>query len=156
MRSYLSLISISTKVRKKQSRMTVLCIVIAVFLVTVVFSMTDMLMRAELSHQVDKNGSWHLMFEDISDLTASDIASRLDVAAAGWSSKYSRKIRFTTFASFLSTIRFPFTSFVYPRKCSWFTTTVPFWYRNCSPNFTFCDKDADSCHCRRLKRQKRI
>ena len=65
MRSYLSLISISTKVRKKQSRMTVLCIVIAVFLVTVVFSMTDMLMRAELSHQVDKNGSWHLMFEDI-------------------------------------------------------------------------------------------
>ena len=47
--------------------MTVLCIVIAVFLVTVVFSMTDMLMRAELSHQVDKNGSWHLMFEDISD-----------------------------------------------------------------------------------------
>ena len=57
MRSYLSLISISTKVRKKQSRMTVLCIVIAVFLVTIVFSMTDMLMRAELSHQVDKNGS---------------------------------------------------------------------------------------------------
>ena len=88
MRSYLSLISISTKVRKKQSRMTVLCIVIAVFLVTVVFSMTDMLMRAELSHQVDKNGSWHLMFEDISDLTASDIASRLDVAAAGWSSAF--------------------------------------------------------------------
>ena len=88
MRSYLSLISISTKVRKKQSRMTVLCIVIAVFLVTIVFSMTDMLMRAELSHQVDKNGSWHLMFEDISDLTASDIASRLDVAAAGWSSAF--------------------------------------------------------------------
>ena len=50
MRSYLRLISISTKVRKKQSRMTVLCIVIAVFLVTIVFSMTDMLMRAELSH----------------------------------------------------------------------------------------------------------
>ena len=39
MKSYLSLIPISAKVRRRQNRMTILCIVLAVFLVTVVFSM---------------------------------------------------------------------------------------------------------------------
>ena len=34
MKSYLSLIPISAKVRKRQNRMTVLCIIISVFLVT--------------------------------------------------------------------------------------------------------------------------
>ena len=42
MKSYLSLIPISARVRRRQSRMTVLCIVIAVFLVTAIFSMADM------------------------------------------------------------------------------------------------------------------
>jgi len=88
MKSYLSLIPISAKVRKKQNRMTVLCIVIAVFLVTVVFSMTDMMMRTELSHQADKNGSWHLVFHQLSDEAAADIAARQDVTAAGWCSAF--------------------------------------------------------------------
>ena len=39
MKSYLSLIPISAKVRRRQNRMTILCIVLAVFLVTAVFSM---------------------------------------------------------------------------------------------------------------------
>ena len=38
MKSYLSLIPISAKVRKRQNRMTVLCIIISVFLVTAIFS----------------------------------------------------------------------------------------------------------------------
>lgn len=42
MKSYLSLIPISAKVRKRQNSMTLLCIVFAVFLVTAVFSMADM------------------------------------------------------------------------------------------------------------------
>ncbi len=40
MKSYLSLIPISAKVRRRQNRMTILCIVLAVFLVTAVFSNT--------------------------------------------------------------------------------------------------------------------
>ena len=41
MKSYLSLIPISAKVRKRQNRMTVLCIIISVFLVTAIFSVAD-------------------------------------------------------------------------------------------------------------------
>ena len=42
MRSYLSLIPISAKVRRRQNRMTLLCIIFAVFMVTAVFSMAEM------------------------------------------------------------------------------------------------------------------
>ena len=41
MKSYLSLIPISAKVRKRQNRMTMLCIIISVLLVTMIFSMAD-------------------------------------------------------------------------------------------------------------------
>ena len=52
MKSYLSLIPISAKVRRRQNRMTILCIVLAVFLVTAVFSMADMAIRMETSNQL--------------------------------------------------------------------------------------------------------
>ena len=55
MKSYLSLIPISAKVRRRQNRMTILCIVLAVFLVTAVFSMADMAIRMETSNQLNKN-----------------------------------------------------------------------------------------------------
>ena len=47
MKSYLSLIPISAKVRKRQNRMTLLCIIISVLLVTMIFSMADMAIRME-------------------------------------------------------------------------------------------------------------
>ena len=47
MKSYLSLVPISAKVHKRQNRMTILCIVIAVLLVTAIFSLADMDMRTE-------------------------------------------------------------------------------------------------------------
>ena len=43
MRSYLSLIPISAKVHRRQNRMTLLCIIFAVFLVTAIFSMVDLM-----------------------------------------------------------------------------------------------------------------
>ena len=45
MKSYLSLVPISAKVRRRQNRMTILCIICAVFLVTAIFSVTDMMIR---------------------------------------------------------------------------------------------------------------
>lgn len=57
MKSYLSLIPISAKVRKRQNRMTLLCIVFAVFLVTAVFSMAEMGVRMEAGRLIDKHGS---------------------------------------------------------------------------------------------------
>lgn len=55
MRSYLSLIPISAKVRRRQNRMTLLCIILAVFLVTAVFSMVDMDVRMELARLTEKH-----------------------------------------------------------------------------------------------------
>ena len=51
MRSYLSLIPISARVRKRQNRMMILCIVISVLLVTVIFSAADMFIRGETAEQ---------------------------------------------------------------------------------------------------------
>ena len=57
MKSYLSLIPISAKVHRRQNRMTLLCIVFAVFMVTAVFSMAEMGFRMEQARLVGKHGS---------------------------------------------------------------------------------------------------
>lgn len=57
MRSYLGLIPISAKVHRRQNRMTLLCIIFAVFLVTAVFSMADMSVRMETARLLEKHGS---------------------------------------------------------------------------------------------------
>lgn len=63
MKSYLSLIPISARVRKQQNRMTLLCIIFAVFLVTAVFSMADMGVKMEQTRLLDKHGN--LSFQDL-------------------------------------------------------------------------------------------
>lgn len=55
MKSYLSLIPISAKVRRRQNRMTRLCIIFAVFLVTAVFGMADMDIRMEQARLAEKH-----------------------------------------------------------------------------------------------------
>jgi len=85
MRSYLSLIPISAKVRRRQNRMTLMCIMISVFLVTAIFSVAEMFIRTENSSLQIKHGSWHIRLDDISQDTAEEIIRRPDVAAAGWS-----------------------------------------------------------------------
>lgn len=62
MKHYLDLIKISAKQHRKQSRMTRLCIVLAVFLVTVIFGMADMEMRSQMIQAVRSDGSWHAAF----------------------------------------------------------------------------------------------
>lgn len=84
MRSYLSLIPISARVHKRRNRMTLFCIIIAVFLVTAIFSMVDMLVRMETRHSIDSHGNWHIRIENISKNSAEQIRSRPDVAAASW------------------------------------------------------------------------
>ena len=65
MKSYLSLIPISAKVHKRQNRMTLLCIIFAVFLVTAVFSMADMGIRMEQQRLLEKHDG--LNMQDITD-----------------------------------------------------------------------------------------
>ena len=58
MKSYLSLIPISAKVHKRQNRMTLLCIIFAVFLVTTIFSTAEMGVRMEQARLLKKHGSF--------------------------------------------------------------------------------------------------
>ena len=57
MKSYLDLIPISARVHRRQNRMTLLCIIFAVFMVTAVFSMADMGVRMEQSRLADKHNA---------------------------------------------------------------------------------------------------
>lgn len=77
MKSYLSLIPISTKVRKQQNRMTILCIAISVLLVTTIFSVADMFIRTESDALQDKHGNWHISLNNISRDIAEEISQRL-------------------------------------------------------------------------------
>ena len=71
------MIPISAKVHKRQNRMTIGCIVIAVFLVTAVFSMTEMAVRQETNRLVAKHG-----IEELTSLFTSEaFLSLLPIAA---------------------------------------------------------------------------
>lgn len=83
MKSYLSLIPISAKVRRRQNRMTILCIVIAVFLVSAIFSVADMMLRTQMNRAVGKDGSWHLQIAGITQSQAEQLAQQPDVVCAG-------------------------------------------------------------------------
>lgn len=84
MKSYLSLIRISANVHKRQNKMTLLCIIISVFLVTTIFSLSDMILRTETTRMMNRKGNWHLTIKDISGKEAAEICKRSDVTAAGW------------------------------------------------------------------------
>ncbi|MBR1741284.1 MAG: FtsX-like permease family protein [Lachnospiraceae bacterium] len=81
MKNYLDLVPISAKVHKKQNRMTVFCIILAVFLVTAIFGMADMFIRGQILQAKQENGNWHIGIRNISDEDAILIAHRPEVAA---------------------------------------------------------------------------
>ena len=88
MKSYLSLVPISGKVRKRQNRMTIFCVIISVLLVTAIFSVADMWIRASSEGLRQKHGNWHIRLENISQDTAEEISQCPDVAAIGWSETF--------------------------------------------------------------------
>ncbi len=73
MKSYLSLIPISAKVRRRQNRMTLLCIIFATFLVTAVFSMAEMAARMELERLSGKHGQGLALQTIISSTTGQSL-----------------------------------------------------------------------------------
>lgn len=84
MRSWLSLVPISAKVHKRRNRMTILCIVIAVFLVTAIFSMADMGLRMEKQHSIEGHGNWHIVLKNVPKNDAELIGARSDIAVSSW------------------------------------------------------------------------
>lgn len=84
MKSYLGLIPISARVKKKQNKMTIICIILAVFLVTAIFSMADMELRSQKIRAISDYGNWHITLKDISDADAELISTESDVASSAW------------------------------------------------------------------------
>lgn len=84
MKSYLSLIPAYAKAHKRQNRMTFLCIALAVFLVTAIFGMADMEIRAQKTSAISQYGNWHIQIQGLSEEDAGVIAARPDVALSSW------------------------------------------------------------------------
>ena len=84
MRSYLSLVPISAKVHKRQSRMTQICIILAVFLVTSIFSMAEMWTDAETTAMRHNHGDWHIALQNVSKDEAEQIRKNSNVAVSSW------------------------------------------------------------------------
>lgn len=84
MKHYLKLVPISAKIHRKQSKMTRICITLAVLLVAVMFGLADMYLQGVTQHQMEESGNWHYEFYSIDTQTASFISARPEIEVAGW------------------------------------------------------------------------
>ena len=84
MKSYLDLVSQYARVHRRKNRITVLCITIAVCLVTAIFGMADMAIRAEVDRAIQEDGNFHIAIKDLDKAAGQMIGLRPDVAVSGW------------------------------------------------------------------------
>ena len=84
MKHFLELIPIYARVHKKQNRMTQICIMLAVFLVTAIFSMADMEIRSQYLQTIQTDGNWHAVYSGINSKQAALISARPEVNAVSW------------------------------------------------------------------------
>ena len=84
MKSYLSLIPVSAKVHRRQNRMTLLCIIIAVFLVTVIFSMAQMWTDSGIEDMRQKHGDWHIVLQNIPEKMGDQIRQSSGILYSSW------------------------------------------------------------------------
>ncbi len=84
MKSYLGLVSEYAKVHKKKNRLTVACIAISVMLVTAIFGMADMSIKAQINEYIRQHGNFHAIITDISDSIAEQIDNRDDVKVSSF------------------------------------------------------------------------
>jgi len=84
MKSYLSLIPLSAKVHKRQSRMTRICIILAVFLVTAIFSMLEMWMDGQTTAMRHNHGNWHIVLQNVPEDKAEPICGNANVEVSSW------------------------------------------------------------------------
>ena len=84
MKHYLDLAALSDRVHRRQSRMTRLCIVLAVFLVAVMFGLADMYLQGMVIETRQNTGDWHCKFTGLDRESAAFVASRPEVDFSGW------------------------------------------------------------------------
>lgn len=93
MKHYLDLVSISNKVHRRQSRMTRICIVLAVFLVAVMFGLADMYLKSMTDETRHQTGDWHCKITAIDEKTSEYIAARPEIDLSGWQGNIPAEIR---------------------------------------------------------------
>lgn len=136
MKSYLSLIPISAKVRRRESRLTVLCIIFAVFMVTAVFSMAEMGARMEMSRLLDRHQDLA-----VGDVLTSDMGQSLFFTAgvlfvlvllagvlmisSSLSSTVSQRVQFFGMMRCLGMSRRQIIRFVRLEALNWCKTAIP-------------------------------
>jgi len=79
MKSYLELISVSARVRRKQALMIRLCIIFSVFLIAGIFGMADMYIRSLKIQTARSDGAWHAVFRALDEEQAAIIKARPEV-----------------------------------------------------------------------------
>lgn len=84
MRSYLSLASIQAKAHKRQNRMTIFCIMLAVILITGVFTMADMEYRHETARMMENHGNWHVALKNITKEEAEAVSEEVRIKEGCW------------------------------------------------------------------------
>ncbi|WMJ89669.1 ABC transporter permease [Anaerocolumna sp. MB42-C2] len=84
MNSYLGLIKEYGIIHKKKTRITIICIAIAVCLVTAIFGLAEAMIQAQTIGQIKANGYWHVAFKNIDDETSSLIQNHTEIEVAGW------------------------------------------------------------------------
>ena len=84
MKGYLGLVSEYAKVHKKKNRLTIICIAISVMLVTAIFGMADMSLKAQKEEAIRRYGNWHTIISNIPLETADAISNRKDVSVSGF------------------------------------------------------------------------
>lgn len=89
MKSYLDLVPQYEKVHRKQSKMSRICIILAVFLVAVMFGLADMYLQGITQKVMQENGDWHYQITSIDTKTSDLIAARPEVEVSGWHSTIS-------------------------------------------------------------------
>ena len=84
MKNYLSLVSIEARVHRRQNRLTIFCIALAVFLVTGVFSMADMAVRMQDEKLKEKHGNWHISVHDVKESCIEEMEKESEIEAASF------------------------------------------------------------------------
>lgn len=84
MKHYLNLVTEYGKIHKKKNRLTVICIAISVMLVTAIFSMAELSIKAQVNAYIREAGNFHAILTGISDDTAAQIATRDDISASSF------------------------------------------------------------------------
>lgn len=84
MKSYLGLVSEYTKVHKKKNRLTVICIAISVMLVTAIFGMAELSVKAQINAYIMQQGNFHVNIKGITESAAEKISRRSDVNVSDW------------------------------------------------------------------------